>query len=221
MLNNLINQLRENNRLRRGLFAIVGIAWLYGVLVLRDELQEQSQRQSTAAQAVSRLRMQLTETEWLNRLSSVKILAVQTEGKLWQAPTAGLAQAAFQEWVNATVVKSGAINPQISVAVVDDALTGSTTGSNPDGNGSASGGTLGTPADIWKVKAKITFELGATLPTDFLARVESNERQVVVGSVNLRKEPVPRAEFELFAFFQKPLVNLSPSPVAPARLSVP
>ena len=221
MVTNFLNQLRENNRLRWGLFAIVGIAWLYGVLVLRDGLQEQLQQQRTAAQATARLRTQLTQTEWVARLPSVKILAVQTEARLWQAATAGLAQAAFQDWINATAVKSGVVNPQVSVAVVDDALSNPASGANPDSSGSVAGGAIGTPPDLWKLKGKISFELGTTLPTDFLARVENNERQVVIASANLRKEPAPRAEYELFAFFQKPSSNLPAVPLTPVPSSAP
>ena len=191
------------------------------MLVLRDTLQEELQQQRTAAQAVARLRTQLTQTEWAGRLTPVKVMAVQTESRLWQAATAGLAQAAFQDWLNSTAQKSAVLNPQITVAVVDDALSGPATSSNPDNNTSASGGALGTPSDLWKIKAKISFELGTSVPSDFLARVESNEKQVVVGSANLRKEPSPRAEFELFAFFQKPSVNATkPAPAGASSVGV-
>ena len=207
MLTNFFNQLRSNARLRWGVMLIVGIFWLYGVLVLRDSLQEQTEQQRVVVQSISRLRAQLAQTEWATRLLPAKVLAVQLEGKLWQAPTSGLAQAAFQDWLNATLLKAAVTSPQVSVTVVDDALTG------PNTSSAIAAGTSGTadpnavpltPTDLWKIKAKISFELGATAASDFLARLESSDKQIVVGALNVRKEPSPRVEMELFAFFQKP-----------------
>jgi hypothetical protein len=217
MLANFLNQLRDNPRLRWGVLMIIGIFWLYGVLVLRDDLQEQTLQQRTVVQSIARLRVQLTQTQWMARLTPAKVLSVQLEGKLWQAPTSGLAQAAFQDWLNATLLKAAIANPQISVTVVDDALSGpntnsaaSASGPNPD-----PGAVANTPTDLWKIKAKVNFELGTAVASDVMARIESHEKQIVVGALNIRKEPSPRLEMELFAFFQKPSVS-NPSSTAPA-----
>ena len=40
MLDNFLNQLRNNPRLRWGVTLIAGIIWLYGILLLRETLQE-------------------------------------------------------------------------------------------------------------------------------------------------------------------------------------
>lgn len=223
MLDNFLNQLRGNPRLRWGVLLIIGIFWLYGVLVLRDELHEQTQQQRSVVQSIARLRAQLAQTEWTARLTPAKVLAVQLEGKLWQAPTSGLAQAAFQDWLNATLLKSGITTPQISVTVVDDALTGPNTSSaaaasspNPD-----LGAAPNTPTDLWKIKAKLNFELTTVIPSDVMARIESHDKQIVVGALNIRKEPSPRLDMELFAFFQKtasPAASpASPPPAAPNK----
>ena len=229
MLGNFFNQLRDNPRLRWGVLLIIGIFWLYGVLVLRDDLQEKTLQQRSVVQSISRLRAQLAQTEWAARLTPARVLAVQLEGKLWQAPTSGLAQAAFQDWLNATLLKAGVASPQVSVTVVDDALTGPNTSSASaasstsagSGPNSDPGAVANTPTDLWKIKAKLSFELGATVASDILARIESNEKQVVVSALNVRKEPSPRVEMELFAFFQKPAIGNAAvsgiaAPTAPA-----
>ena len=95
MLKNFFNQLRNNPRLRWGIALIIGIAWLYAVLLLRDSLQEQTQQHRSAAQNITRLRVQLAQPEWAERVAPAKVMAVQLEGKLWQAATPGLAQAAL------------------------------------------------------------------------------------------------------------------------------
>ena len=198
MLDNFLNQLRANPRLRWGIALLIGIVWLYALLLLRENLQEQTQQHGAAAQGITRLRAQLAQPEWAARVTPAKMLAVQLEGRLWQAPTSGLAQAAFQDWLNAAMLKAGVTNPQISVTVLDEALTTA-------------------PTDLWKIKAKLAFNFSAANPMDFLSRIESHEKQIIVGSLNVRKEPLPFMEMELFGYFQKqaaPAAKAAP-PVVP------
>ena len=185
MFDNFITQLRTTPRLRWGMAAIIAIGWLYGVLLLRDAAQDQSQQERAATQAISRLRAQLTQTEWPARVPPAKVMAVQLEGQLWQAATTGLAQAALQDWLTNTLAKSGIANAQVSITVIDEAAAG-------------------TPADLWKLKAKLGFEFNAPTLLDFLNRLDANEKQTVVALLNIRKEPSPRVDMELFGYFQKP-----------------
>ena len=196
MLNNFFNQLRNNPRLRWGIALIIGIAWLYAVLLLRDSLQEQTQQHRSAAQNITRLRVQLAQPEWAERVAPAKVMAVQLEGKLWQAATPGLAQAALQDWLNAELLKVGINKPQINVTVLEE-----TPVNNPSPNQETG---AATPADLWKIKAKLSFETTPASLMDFLSQIELYEKQVVVGGLTLRKEPTPRAEMELFGYFQKP-----------------
>ena len=199
MPDNFLNQLRDNPRLRWGMTLIAGIFWLYAILLLRDSLQEQTLQHRAAAQAVSRLRAQLAQPEWISRVAPVRTIAVQMEGRLWQAPTSGLAQAAFQDWLNAAMVKAGAASPQITVTVIDEAVanaSGQNQGQNQD-----SGTT--TPAGLWKIKAKLGFSYSAETLLNFLGRIENHEKQIVVGTLSVRKEPMPHVEMELYGYFQK------------------
>ncbi|MDP2829637.1 MAG: hypothetical protein Q8O37_13655 [Sulfuricellaceae bacterium] len=202
MPGNLLNQLRDNPRLRWGIALIIGIFWLYAILLLRESLQEHTQQQQTAAQAISRLRAQLAQPEWIERVLPAKTMAVQLEGKLWQAPTAGLAQAAFQDWLNAALLKVGAGNPQITVTVLDEAIA-----STPDQNQDAS---TGTPADLWKIKAKLGFGFSAASLMGFLSSIEDNQRQIIVNTLNVRKEPHSHVEMELYGYFQKQAAPTKP-----------
>ena len=207
MMDDLLTQLSDNPRLRWGLALIVGMAWLYGVLVLRDEVADSQQRHRSATQAIARLQTQLAQPEWVGRAVSARAMAVQLEGKLWQAPTPGLAQSAYQDWLAGTLVKSGIGSPQITVAVVEDAPTAQ--GAAPGVSALVVGDApamSATPADVWKVKAKVTFEFNAPTLMDLLARLENHEKQTVINTLTVRKEPVPRAEMEVIAHFQKQLV---------------
>lgn len=195
MFDNLLNQLRDNPRLRWGAALIVGIFWLYSILLLRETLQEQEIQHRAATRSISRFRAQLAQPEWTARVIPAKIMAVQLEGQLWQAPTSGLAQAAFQDWLNATMVKAGVTRPQITVTVIDEIAT-DTPNQNQD-----SGTT--TPPDLWKIKAKLGFDFSAATLLDFMSQIENHEKQIIVDTLNVRKEPFSHVEMELYGYFQK------------------
>ena len=201
MLNNFLNDLRTNSRLRLWLALIVGAIGLYGVLLLRDALHNAEQQQRAVAQSVTRLRAQLAQPEWLERLPPAKILAVQLESRLWQAPTAGLAQAALQDWLNATLLQSQATKPQITVTVIDEiSMGGDSTPTTPP---AVADGAPTTPPDLWKIKAKVGFDFTPASLLAFLSRIENHDKQLIVDDLNVRKEPLSHVEVELLAYFQK------------------
>ena len=195
MLDNFLNELRDNPRLRWGVAMIVGIFWLYAILLLRETLQEQEQQHRATAQFISRLRTQLAQPEWASRVAPARNIAVQLEGRLWQAPTSGLAQAAFQDWLNAAMLKAGVTRPQITVTVIDEIAT------DARNQNEVSGTT--TPPDLWKIKAKLGFDFDAATMLDFMSQIENHEKQIIVGMLNARKEPTPHVEMELYGYFQK------------------
>jgi hypothetical protein len=190
MFQNLSNQLRQNPRLRWGVALIIGTCWLYGVLLLRDALQEETRQHRGATLALARLSGQLTQTEWLARVTPAQTLAVQLEGKLWQAATSGLAQAAFQDMLNGAMANAAVPRPQISVTVVDDMAA--------------------TPPDLWKVKAKLGFDFTAASLLALLQLLETHPKQIVVGSLGVNKDQPNRVDLELYAYFQKPTQPLAP-----------
>ena len=195
---NLFSQLRDNPRLRWGVALMVGILWLYAVLTLRETLEERELQHRAAAQSLVRLRAQLAQPEWTDRVAPVKTMAVQLEARLWQAPTSGLAQAAFQDWLNATMAKSGVTRPLITVTVIDEVVA------NAAGSPAQSQDPkTNTPPDLLKIKAKLGFDFSPATLMDFLNRIENHEKQVVVGALNVRKEPLSHVEMELYGYFQK------------------
>jgi hypothetical protein len=200
MISNVLSELRNNPRLRWGIALIVGTCWLYGILLLSETLQAQTLRHRTLAQSVSRLQAQLAQTEWLQRVAPAKNLAVQLEGRLWQASTLGLAQAAFQEWLSVNANQAGATRSQITVTPVLDATLTQTDQATDTKTMSTTGST---PAGLWKITAKLSFESPAPILLNLLNQIEGNDKKVIVTSLNVRKEPTPRVEMELSSYFQK------------------
>lgn len=192
MIDNFFNELRNNPRLRWGVALMAGLFWLYAILLLRETLQEQELQHRAAAQSITRLRAQLAQPEWTGRVEPAKIMAVQLEGRLWQAPTSGLAQAAFQDWLNAAMAQAGVALPRITVTVIDEIVANTPYESQSPGTT--------TPADLWKIKALLGFGFSAETLLKFMSQIENHEKQIVVGTLNVRMNHV---EIELYGYFQK------------------
>jgi hypothetical protein len=207
-MSKLLDELRNNPRLRWGVLAIVGTCWLYGVLMLGDAQQLQLRRLQADTQNLARLRATLAQPEWLQRVAPAKTMAVQLEGRLWQAPTAGLAQGAFQDWLNSSLLQSGIAKPQISVTVLDDVTTETNASATSPGANKSSNAT---PTGLWKLNAKLNFEATTPQLLNLLNQLEGNEKQIIVATLNVHKDPTPRVDMELNAYFQKPGVAAQPS----------
>ena len=194
MLGNLVKLLRDNSRLRWGLSLILGILWFYIVLMMRETLDEKKQLYSADAQTVSRLQTQLAQKEWIARELPAKAMVVQMEGRLWQATTSGLAQAAFQDWLNAVMIKSGLLHPQIAVTVIDEIVSGAQKKNQEV--------IATTPADLWKIKAKLSFDFNDTALMTFLKLIEDNDKLLVIDKLEVRRDAA-HVEVELYSYFQK------------------
>lgn len=203
MFSTLLIDLRRNPRLRLWFALIVGVMCLYVLLLLRDALQSAEQQERAIAQSISRLRAHLAQPEWLQREQAASILVAQLESRLWQAPTAGLAQAALQDWLNSNLKQVQATKPMLTVTVMDEITAGSAPVApalDPAGLGEAG---PPTPPDLGKIRVKLGFDFGAPILLEFLRRLESNDKQIIVSSLIVQKVPLPHVELELLAYFQQ------------------
>jgi len=95
----LISELRRNNRLRVGLWAIFAILLTYMVLVLNDYHKQLQDDHAKAQARLNQLQTIAKQTQWTERANQAKELRTQLTARLWQADTKGLAQAIFQTWL--------------------------------------------------------------------------------------------------------------------------
>lgn len=192
-------EIRANPRLRWGLWLIAGILWLYAILVLRDVYREQSGRYASLLKKVATVQVQAGQKEWLDRVDPATLMKVQLESRLWQSGTVGLAQAAFQDWLNQALAQTAVSRPAVTLAADDyKPPARKADGATNDSAREAA------PEGLWKVKAKVEFDFNPQSFTAFMARVGSHDRQIAVESLTIRKEPIPRVEAVLTAYFQTP-----------------
>lgn len=184
-----------NPRLRVGLWLMLGVFWLYALLVLRDETGTANKEYQTLAKRVTRVQADANQKDWLSRAESAGAAQLIAENRLWQAGTIGLAQATFQDWLTQLAQQSGLTRPVITVAAQDD---------NAAEKANSTKAEVGGNADIWRVSAKVGFEFTTKDLYTLMGRLESHDKQIIVESLVIRSMPTPRAEMVLVAPFQKP-----------------
>lgn len=194
-ITSLVAKVQDNPRLRLGVFLIIGMFWLYGLLVLRDESRLAATEYQTVAKKVVRLQAEAKQTEWATRVEPVLALQLDLESRMWREGTIGLAQATFQDWLNQAVQQSNLVRAVVSVAAQEDNAQEKNTAVK----------TLSAPnPDIWKVSAKIGFDFTPKGLYALIGRLEGNDKQIIVESLVVRTTPSPRADMVLVAYFQKP-----------------
>lgn len=193
-LSPLLAEIKANPRLRLGLCAILGIAWLYGSLLLRDESQRAASEYQAFAKKVARTTAQAGQNEWLERAETAQAAQLQLESRLWRESTLGLAQASFQDWLNLAVQQAGVARPVLTVAAQEE----STTDKKP--SVAKTSGNNG----LWKISAKLSFDFTPKSLYALMKLLSDHEKQIVVETLMIPGTPTPRAEIMLIAYFQKP-----------------
>lgn len=183
--------------MRWGLWVILGISWLYAILLLRDQVRDQTDQYANIAKKVARLQTEVQHQAWLERVEPAKILRVQMESRLWQASTSGLAQAAFQDWLNQIFLQAAVGRPSITLSALDEKTPEKT--DEVENNGE----TAAVPVDLWKVKAKLEFDFNPPAFLSLMTLIGGHDKKTVIESLVIRKEPFPRVEAVVAAYFQK------------------
>ena len=194
-LSPLIAAVKDNPRLRLGLWLIVGIVWLYGLLLLRDEARLAATEHQTLSRKVARLQAQSNQTEWMGRVEPAQAQQLALESRLWREGTIGLAQATFQDWLNQAVQQSNLTRAVVTVAAQEEIAPEKTTSIKTEP-------TLNR--DLWKVSAKVGFDFTPKGLYALMGRLEGIDKQIIVENLVVRGPPSSRAEMVLVAYFQKP-----------------
>jgi hypothetical protein len=105
-LSSVVAELRQNSRLRAGLWLIIAILLGYSVVLLDDYQSQLKKAYQDSLTRLNQLRGIVQETQWVERALQAKELREQLEVKFWQANSPGLAQAQFQKWLNSQMERA-------------------------------------------------------------------------------------------------------------------
>ncbi|MDM8567046.1 hypothetical protein QUF74_15520 [Candidatus Halobeggiatoa sp. HSG11] len=179
----LLNELRNNTRLRLGVWLIIGLLLGYSIVLLDDYRLKTQQEYTSVVARLAQLKTIANQSQWLERTAEIKQVREQVQGQLWQANTKGLAQATFQQWLRTMTkqleieTKRLQVDPALNVAKYDN---------------------------IWQVTAKIRGNFTKKSLTDFLLKIATNPSVVVTEMLDVHeyKEQL-RFVVIVKAYFQK------------------
>ncbi len=199
MLDQFLSEIKANPRLRIAVAFAIAVLWVYLILLLRDASDGSARSYRSASIKLAKLQSVMQQGNWTERMNTATTLQANMESALWRGDTLGLARASFRDWLNQQVQRAGVSRAVISMGSGDDQTPG-------DQVQSASVG------DLWKVRAKLVFDFNPESLNKLLRQMTGDPHRVVIESMQITKEPIPRVEISASAYFQK-----SDRPPSPAR----
>ncbi len=174
-------QLAESALLRIGLMAIIGIVWVYALLIVSDRVGADGAQLEALNAQLSRLRPLAGDREWARRAADADQQLKAMQAMVWVENDMGLAEAAFQDWVRGTAGRAGLGVRQLNVARV----------ATPGASAPASG-------QPQLIRARLVAEVDHQALLGFLSEVARNQPAVVVERLLLRAAAQPpTAEIDL------------------------
>ncbi len=176
-----IIELRNNTRLRMGVWLIIALLLGYSIMLLNDYRLKTQQEYNSVVEQLSQLKTIANQSQWLDRTAEIQQVREQIQAKLWQANTKGLAQATFQQWLRT-------ISKQIDIKrlQVDPALD------------------VPKYVDVWQVTAKLRGDFTKQNLTSFLLQIDTSPSLVVTEMLDVyeSKEQL-KLVIIVKAYFQK------------------
>ena len=166
MFSQLLAELRQNIRLRFGLWLIIVILMSYTIIRLNDYNKRLNQEYQEAAIHLNRLQTVANQTYWEDRARQALSSRYHLEGRLWQASTKGLAQANFQKWLNTQLTRAK-IDENVQLKV--DAAK-----------------NVANVANVWQVTAKLDANFEAKKFNLLLETLTKNLQLTKIERLNIR-----------------------------------
>jgi hypothetical protein len=184
-------QVRNNPRLRLGLWLVLGILWVSMLLSVSDWIAAASSRTRAAATDLDRLRSLAAQSGWEQRAEDARQQLSLLQSMTWTEPERGLAEAAMQDWVTSLAAKAG-------IALRERALLPGDPGDKRSDGAATAKHVAVLPQEYALLRMRLSFELNPQTLSAFL--MELSQAPQVVRVERLRAIPSARpamAELEL------------------------
>ncbi len=195
----------ENASVRTGVLLIVGILWLYGLLVWHDTLGERDRALEQKARQLARVEAQAAETQWPDRLKEAEGRLLRFESSVKVVDSLGQAQADLQDWLNEQARTATLRSVAVTLAgaapanVLGSSQPGATSAGSPRSLANGPEVALGLG---WVVRAKLQSEFSPVAAYDLLAALSSGSRRVWIESMAIRLQPAPRLELQVASAYR-------------------
>lgn len=199
-LQDKMNMLKSNPRLLLGLWMIVLILWLYGLLDMNEKLQHEVQAYNEMVSKIRHVHAHAAQKEWLKRQEDARKMLSEVEAGFWQESTPGLAQATLNDWLAQAAQQAGIQNMQLAVAVQETRMQGEVSGKDKSDAGTG----------VWKISTRLVSEFNPKPYYRLLEKIATNDKRLKIESLTIHTMPTPKAELMLVAYFT-PVVSSTKS----------
>lgn len=179
MLGRVGSEFSENRRARFGAWLILGIVFVYGLLVQSDRVRTAYDAYGAEAARLVRAETLLGEEDWTQLLFAEREAGRALEGAFWEAETEGVAQARLQavltDMIKGLDLRRPAIRSGVSQAV-------------PEVPG------------VWQVQMRLTCRYRPGAELQMLYRLATYPKKLVVERLDVRRQP-PRTTLIVSAYF--------------------
>ncbi|MEN9460212.1 MAG: hypothetical protein RIS84_232 [Pseudomonadota bacterium] len=179
----LLEELRNNTRLRLGIWLILAIVLGYSLLVMDDYRKQLATEHQTLAERLDKLETLVKQTVWTERATAAHALQVQVESKLWVANSKGLAQANVQAWLDSQLKVLKVAEPRLKVeAAVENSQH----------------------RNLWQVSGQIDGIFTPASMEQFLLNIATHPQWILVERLEIRQGQPSRFTMVVTAYFQAP-----------------
>ncbi|MCP4698921.1 MAG: hypothetical protein GY862_19015 [Gammaproteobacteria bacterium] len=182
----LFKELRDNTRLRIGLWLIIAILAGHMLTILNDDLDKRKKEHESALQRLQRLQTIAGQTEWPQRAKAGRALLVQFENKLWSADSKGGAKAGFRTWLERQIKFSKISNSRLRVEPVAIAPK------HPD---------------LWQVTATLDAAFARESLRALLLKLGEHPQLLNVDRLEVRRSGKPKLSLRVTAYFRAPAAS--------------
>ena len=179
-MNTLLLELRQNIRLRLGLWGIIGLLLSYALVFINTYQGKIKQEHQEALHRLHQLQTVAKQTQWPQRANQTHQLLQQLEAKLWRAETKGLAQAMFQSFLQEEIYFAQFDNPRLEMQAPLD---------------------VPNYPEVWQVTAQLNAGIIPTRLYQFLSMLLQNPQLIVIEKLDIR---FSRINLTVSAYFLKP-----------------
>ncbi len=180
MFQSLLSELRQNFRLRLGVWVILALTMSYVVLVLNDYRKHLQQDYQEALTRLHQLHLIAKQTQWSQRAKQAQELRGQLEARLWQANSKGLAQAMIQSWLQEEVYFARIEEPRSQVETAQ---------------------VVPKHPQLWQVTAKLDGIFVPKRLQSLLSTIGQSRQLVIIERLDIRYSNTSRFTLVFSAYF--------------------
>jgi hypothetical protein len=177
----LLKELQSNTRLRIGIWLIMAIMIIYGLMLINDNLKLKQVEFQSTVKHFNQIKNVSEQKSWLKRRKKIKKILIELQDKLWGIDSKGLAQASLQNWIDEKIKMSEIEKPRVKV---EPAIS------------------VSKYENVWSCTAKLNGVFTSKSLEEFVYYISKSKTLMIVERLEMRKSKRPSFTLVFTAYFQ-------------------